>query len=297
MLKQSLFYLGRTVLQRHNNLFRITETRNIKRWVAPTLKELYRRKERQGPEPERPRSTYLEWNYNAELYAFGKRLGEDFKVDLLRQALTQKEYSLVNSPDDDNATQIPHNYELIREGEDIINNYLKQELSKSYPEDIVNSVLEYLTTEKMLSHIGTHIGLKDIILTTEFPVDPSTISNTFKSVVSALKHSQDLPRAEQFVRDFVLSQISDKDVLEIWEPQEPYNYLTKLVQEKGLGPVEPRLCSQSASNTILRCFQVGLYSDKKLLGIGWGENVNIAKESAALDALQKLWNTNKVLRY
>lgn len=60
---------------------------------------------------------------------------------------------------------IIHNHEQIQDGEQIISNYLKKEFDKVYPEDIANSVIKYLTTEEMLSHIGSHIGLKDIILT------------------------------------------------------------------------------------------------------------------------------------
>lgn len=71
----------------------ILEIRGIKRWVSPTLKELYRRREKIGPEPVKPRSTYLEWNYEAEIYAFGKRLGEEFDKKILKQALRQREYA------------------------------------------------------------------------------------------------------------------------------------------------------------------------------------------------------------
>lgn len=102
----------------------------------------------------------------------------------------------------------------------------------------------------------------------EFPVEERTLSNTFKAVVSALKRSSDLQRAEHFVRDFVLSQMNGKDVYEIWNPKEPYHYLKQLLNKKGISDLEPRLCNQSAANTILACFQVGLYSNKKLLGIG-----------------------------
>lgn len=87
-------------------------------------------------------------------------------------------------------------------------------------------------------------------------------------MVAALKHSQDLNRAEQFVKDFVISQMNGKDVYELWDPKSPYEYLTKLLNERGITEVEPRLCNQSAVNTILANFQVGLYSNKKLLGIG-----------------------------
>lgn len=66
--------------------------RGIKRWVAPTLRELQRRKLKAVPEKIVPRSDYLEWNYDAEIYAFGKRLGEKFEQNILRRALTHKSY-------------------------------------------------------------------------------------------------------------------------------------------------------------------------------------------------------------
>lgn len=61
--------------------------------MAPTLKELKRRRDKISSEPENPRSSYLEWNYEAELFAFGKRLGEQFDRKLLKKALIQKEYA------------------------------------------------------------------------------------------------------------------------------------------------------------------------------------------------------------
>lgn len=65
-------------------------TRSIKRWVSPTLRELKRRKDKMGPEPIARRSSFIDWNFNAELYAFSKRLNENFNLTLLQQAFTQR---------------------------------------------------------------------------------------------------------------------------------------------------------------------------------------------------------------
>lgn len=70
-----------------------TESKGIHRWVAPTFREINRRRKQIGPEPEQPRSSYLEWNYEAEIFAFGNRLGEKFDRNLLVKALTQREYA------------------------------------------------------------------------------------------------------------------------------------------------------------------------------------------------------------
>lgn len=54
--------------------------------------ELKRREEKNGGKVTNPRNTYLEWNLEAELFAFGKRLNEDFDPDLLLQAFTDRSY-------------------------------------------------------------------------------------------------------------------------------------------------------------------------------------------------------------
>lgn len=63
--------------------------------MSPTLREVYNRRKKLGPEPLKPRSSYLEWNYEAEVFAFGKRLGEEFKSDILKQALTHRSYVIL----------------------------------------------------------------------------------------------------------------------------------------------------------------------------------------------------------
>lgn len=72
------------------------DVRGHKRWVAATLVQLKLQRDKLGPEKPLPRSTYLEWNYDAEIYAFGKRLNEDFQEDLLRTALINRSYTLDN---------------------------------------------------------------------------------------------------------------------------------------------------------------------------------------------------------
>lgn len=64
----------------------------IHRWVAPTLMELKNRERKLGGKKTNPRNTFLEWNLEAELYAFAQRLNEDFDSDLLLQAFTDRSY-------------------------------------------------------------------------------------------------------------------------------------------------------------------------------------------------------------
>ncbi|RZC40427.1 39S ribosomal protein L44, mitochondrial [Asbolus verrucosus] len=294
LYRQTAVTVGRVVLRNFNNP-KIKEIRSIKRWVAPTLNELYRRRLKAGPEPLKPRSTYLEWNYEAEVFAFGKRLGEEFDQKTLKQALTHRSY--VNLERDkakergaESFEEISSNQHLIKEGEAIISDYLREELNRLHLEVVAKALYDYLTTEEMLAHVARYMGLKDIVLTAEFPVADSTLADSFKAVVAALTMSQDLKRAQLFVKDFLLSQLTGKDIYDIWNPDKPLEYLKSLLQQKGIDEIEPRLCNQSATNTILANYQVGLYNNRKLLGIGWGESIEIAKETAALDAIQRIHN-------
>ncbi|EFA05348.1 large ribosomal subunit protein mL44 [Tribolium castaneum] len=267
----------------------ITETRNIKRWVAPVLKQLKRRMDQVGPEAPTPRSSYLEWNYEAEIFAFGKRLREEFDRKVLKQALTHRSYV---TREEDKAKEkglefetIECNHQLIKQGGALISQCVRNELGGKYPKDVVEALHGHLTTVDMLAHVGLHLGLKDIVQTAEFPVENETLADTFKAVVAALEVSQGQERVQLFVKDFLLSQLNGKDVYDVWAPDSPLDYLRSLLPKQE---IESRLCNKSAVNTILANYQVGLYCNKKLLGLGWGESVEIAKDTAALDAIQRL---------
>lgn len=131
--------------------------------MAPTLKALKRRADKLDPLPPTPRSSFLEWNYDAEIFAFGKRLGEEFQEDLLRRALTHKSYCN-KLKDEGKEESVVDNGELIEEGERFIKNCVLEEYG-NYPPVIVDNLERYFLSEKVLAHVASHIGLKDIVLT------------------------------------------------------------------------------------------------------------------------------------
>lgn len=99
-------------------------------------------------------------------------------------------------------------------------------------------------------------------------MEDATLADSFRAVVAALLKSSGDDRAKLFVKDILFVQLVDKDVFEVWDPANPYEHLTTVLKERGISAIEPRLCNQSATNTILANYQVGLYSDRRLLGIG-----------------------------
>ncbi|GJQ78077.1 hypothetical protein Trydic_g2419 [Trypoxylus dichotomus] len=265
--------------------FQSTERRCIKRWVAPTLRELQRRRDRIGPPKPEPRSTYLEWNYNAEIFAFGKRLGEEFKEDVLRRALTHRSYT--KSQEDKDGIQIDDNSVFIEKGYNIISSFLKQQFKEKYPHIIVNVLHDHLMTTEMLAYVASHIGLRDIVLCSDFPVEDTTMANTFASIVAALEISSGKERAEKFVKDILVAQLNGRDIYDVWKLDDAFGYLKFMLKDRD---IEPRLCNESGVTTVLANYQVGLYSNKELLGIGFGETIDIAKHTAALDAIQRIYN-------
>lgn len=147
--------------------------RNLKRWVAPTLIELNKRRNKIGEEAPTPRSTFVEWNYDAELYAFGRRLNEDFNGKLLRQALTHRSFVIQEEMKqrevgiEDPIIDIKDNRNLMAKGDDLIRNYLTEFLGvhlPNLPADGIKSVINYLTSTELLAYISSHIGCKDIVL-------------------------------------------------------------------------------------------------------------------------------------
>lgn len=261
------------------------------------MKELARRRKKMGPEPLRPRSSFLEWNHGAELFSFAKRLNEEFDRELLQQALTHRSYIIqeeqrqkelgIEEPD----LGLKDNSEMIEHGTQLLSNYVGAFLQYSYPktpEIGLKAIHDYLLSDEVLGHVSSHIGTKDIILSAEFPVQTPTLASTFKALVCALQQSTDDGRTFVFVRDFLLTQLNQKDLQEVWKIQEPMKLLTEICQHLQLGTPEPRLIGESARNTILSCYHVGFYCNKQLLSKGFGENIHEAVDIAALNGLSKL---------
>ncbi|XP_044739014.1 39S ribosomal protein L44, mitochondrial [Chrysoperla carnea] len=281
-------------------LIQTNAQRSYKRWFAPTLMEIKRRKDNLGPQPPSKRSSFIEWNYNAELFAFGKRLNENFDENLLKNAFVNRSFILqeevrqreagVDNPE----VNLIDNRKLIENGENFISKIVKKFLVDNlpqFPEEGRNAVHDYLLSETVLSNISFHIGTKDIILSAEFPPNESTLADTLKAVIGALLQSSGEERAENFVKDFILTQLNGKDVNDIWRVDDPMGILQKLLAEQNRGEPEPRLLNEAGKNTILACFEVGIYSDKQLIASGFGESIQIAIEVAARQSLKKIFKT------
>ncbi|XP_067650347.1 large ribosomal subunit protein mL44-like [Haliotis asinina] len=275
----------------------VVPVKSYKRWVPSVDNILYNQRLAAGPEKERHRSEWINWNYDAEIYAFGKRLGEEFEESTLRRSLTHRSYiekeeqrrQELGIDLDAAPLGLTDNQELAAIGSESMSLYIKAYLRHVYPrlfEEGISAIHDHLMSTEVLSKIASHIGLTDIILCQEFPVGAETLTETLQAVIGALQQDQGRDKAHLFVRDFVLPQLIETDIAELWTISNPMGLLEDMLLREGRPTPEPRLQWSSASQTVMSLYYVGIYSDGRLLGQSPGETLAIAEEMAARDALK-----------
>lgn len=271
------------------------------KWRMPMNKVLYQKRLDAGPEPERHRSIWSNWNYDSEIYALGKRLNEDFNYLLIRQAFINPSYAISQKTKlqeigvDFDATQ--NNSELSLNGEKICRSYIKAIFNFWYPKlpkEGIEHLTEYLLDSEKLANIIKNIGASDLIKTEEFPVSQSTLEACFYAIVGALNEGNDIIKTHLFINDFVLTQLIGKDINEIWRIKNPISLLSIELKKQGYeSPPISRLLWSTGSTHPTGAFIVGMYVDEKFLSKGSGETVEIAEEMAARDALRRIYGTGE----
>lgn len=273
--------------------------RGVKRWVSPTMRELKKRREMLGPDPLPNRKLFMEWNYNAELYAFAQRLGEPaLDPTTLQCAFTHRSYIVeqeqrqrelgIDAP----VTNLHDNRELIAEGERLLDTHISIFLSvhlPRFPAAGIAAIANHLMSEPVLANIASHLGVADLVLSAEFPVDSTAMADTLRAIVAVVARSG--ANEFQFVRDFVCPQLNQCDTNELWTIAEPMAMLRERCTADGLDVPEARLIGDAGQNTLLAAYQVGIYCNKEMLGSGFGENVDVAIEQAARHCLNRLFGT------
>lgn len=267
--------------------------------------EIRRRRKKVGPQPPQIRSNFLEWNYEAEIYAFGIRLNEKFSPSLLQQAFVDRSYIVqeemkqravgIETP----VLQLSDNQRLIQKGEDLMTEFIITYLNLSlpkFPRDGIKAIYKHLSSDQVLANVSSHLGTNHLVLSAEYPIAEKTLASSLKAVIGALFESSGDVRTYEFIRDFIVTQLNQADVNEYWKIENPIELLKEICKDKKLGEPEPRLISEVGKNTLLAAYHVGFYSNKKVIGSGYGEDVTVATEEAAKDALKNLFQTNNTMK-
>jgi len=266
-------------------------------------------------EPERHRSEYPNWNLEAELFAFGRRLGEEFEERILRKALCDPTYVRMQMEREkgvglgsEGPADGSDNSELRQLGLGIIDNYVKAYIRTHFPnlpEEGCDQICGYLTSDLVSSHIAKNIGLTDLVLTDRVKPLNSMLAGCLHAVVGALALSSDEQRAQHFVLDMIVSQLSEKDLFELIDAEiTSFDLLEKIFKSHLDATLEPRIIRATGSDTILSVFNVGVFSDKDpdgalaktFIGSGFGETLEIAVDMAAKDCLRSFFGLHPGVR-
>lgn len=208
---------------------------------------------------------------------------------IVQEELKQQEVGI-----EEPVTNLTDNKKLIENGGQLISEYVNVFLTlhlPKFPLDGIKAVHDWLLSDEVLANISSHIGTKELILTTEFPPETATLADTFKAVVGALANSNGQNQAYDFIRDFVCTQLNQKDINDMWTIDEPITLLQSICNEQKMGDPEPRLIGTAGKNTLLAVYHVGIYCNKKMLAEGFGENVDTAIEVGARHGLAKIFGT------
>lgn len=300
----NVFLSNQSILVRRAQL---TPVRTIARWVAPSIKMLNSRKKRFAEKlPQvHKRSSFIDWNLNAEIYSFGQRLHEHFDLGLLTQAFTQRSYvvqeelRLDELGVDRSDLDMQDNMKLAEKGLEIttkyIEAYLRYHLPK-YPDEGIFAIRNYLLSTEKLAYISSNLGTTEIILAAEYPPSDESKATTFLAIVGALEASLvdgNTARVHNFVRDFVCTHLNHVDINEIWKIEEPFEMLKRVCAERKILNIEARIIGEVGKGDILACCRIGIYDSdtKKMLGNGFGDTYDNGIETASIDALSRLFGS------
>ncbi|KRY89532.1 Uncharacterized protein T4D_15841 [Trichinella pseudospiralis] len=289
-----LFQITGRILSERNVTLLTISCRYKKRWYRDFIRDLWGRRVLLGPDKDVPRSSFPSWyavlfliivlNYNAELFALKCRIGTNLNNDTLRRALIDRSYVI---------REIDERKQLLDASSDV-------EFASSVLTDIQDNTdlirkaaHDFITSEEKLAKISRELGIYDLLMADNFPYNNSLMSSSLRAIVGAILFDGNKAEAEYFIQDFVLTQLINVDINELWYFKEPLKILTAILEKNNRGIPEPRILRSSGEFTVIPVYVVGIYSDKKLIGESAGESVLIATEMAARDCLKNLWGSNE----
>ncbi|KRX49226.1 Uncharacterized protein T05_5669 [Trichinella murrelli] len=248
------------------------QRRYKKKWYRDYIRDLWGRRVLLGPDKDVPRSSF------PKLFALKSRIGTNLNDDTLRRALIDRSYVI---------REIDERKQLLDASSNV-------EFTSSVLTDIQDNTdfirkaaHDFITSEEKLAKISRQLGIYDLLMADNFPYNNSLMSSSLRSIVGAILFDENEAEAGYFVQDFVLTQLINVDINELWYFKEPLKILTALLEKNNRGIPEPRILRSSGEFTVTPVYVVGIYCDKKLLAAG--ESVLIATEMAARDCLKNLW--------
>ncbi len=245
------------------------------------------------PRTGEPRA-WSNWSYPTELSALARRIGHSIEsLPSLQAALTDRRlFSKVATHEK------PQEYSRLSIlGRATLKFYVHEYLFFTFPKlegSMLLDLSNYLTNDTALCQLTDYLGITDLIKTERIFNNGSNtkfISTILCSVVGAVYENQGPEAARSFVHNFVVSQLSGKDIQELIKLEHPRFMLQSILKGQGLPRAESRLIKESGRATHFPTFQVAVFSGERLLGDGHGSSIKRAEREALITALASQFKT------
>jgi len=280
------------------------------KWVMPKFKEFKKRNDKmigrnQLPENFGRRSTFIEWNVDAEFSAFQARVGLPLDRGLWDLALTDRSFVLHQeqtaaalgledtAPDAAPAPPRASNCELAEEGRALLREVAEGWLAParpSLPREALKSYVDELDSDAVMADFAASMGLRALLLQEE-GAQPTAeaLARAARAVVAVARRSAGQRRAADLVVQRLVPFVLHKDVFDVYDLEEPLLAVERALAADGRA-VEPRLVAEAGRNTLEAVFCVALYDCRRsMLAMGYGETVDTAVDEAARECLRRLW--------
>ena len=207
--------------------------------------------------------------------------------NLLLQALTHRSYLNEN-----HNWHLDHNERLEFLGDAVLELVVTDHLYKNYPnpEGEMTNWRAALVNAVMLARIATEFDLNDYILLSRGEAKDTgrarqyILANAMESLIGAVYLDQGYEASEKFINKFILKELPG--IIENQLYRDAKSLFQEKAQEKvGFTPTYEVLKEWGPDHA--RNFQIGVFLDKEMVGVGDGPSKQEAQQVAASDALKK----------
>lgn len=178
-------------------------------------------------------------------------------------------------------------------GDAILEFVITETLYKSFPdkqEGYLTSLRANLVNTQNLAGVAKKLNIGEYIHLSKGEEDgggrknPSLLADTVEAVIGALYLDQGLTKVENFIKEYLVTEIPDKVALPLKDPKSRFQ---EYIQAKGLPAPKYKVFRESGPDHD-RDFVVQVYVQGKVMGEGKGKSKGQAEQEAAKVALSFL---------
>lgn len=158
------------------------------------------------------------------------------------------------------------------------------------PEGVLTNLRSAIVCTKTLSKIAKKLNLGEFLKLSKGEEkeggreNPSILANTFEALLGAIFLDQGIPVAKHFLEGFLFPYA--KKIISKEDIKDPKSLFQELVQEKiKVSPIYKVLKEEGPDHA--KKFEVGVFVEEKLYGVGFGKSKQEAEEEAAKIAIER----------